>query len=60
VVAIPLWLTIVVLIHREAVHKYVSGANDNASGVAVLLGVAQRLAASPMGGVTLYVVATGS
>jgi len=60
VAAIPLWLTIVVLIHREAVHKYVAGANDNASGVAVLLGVAQRLAASPVSDATRYVVATGS
>jgi hypothetical protein len=57
---IPLWLTIVVLVHREAVHKYVPGANDNASGVAVLLGAAEGLAASPIGGTALYVVATGS
>jgi len=60
VAAIPLWLTIFVLIHREVAHRYVPGANDNASGVAVLLGVAQRLAASPIGGAQLYVVATGS
>jgi hypothetical protein len=60
VATIPLWLSVIVLVHREAAHGYVPGANDNASGVAVLLAVAERLAASPVSGATTYVVATGS
>ena len=33
------------LLHREAAMPYVAGANDNASGVAVVLAAAERLAA---------------
>lgn len=40
----PLWFSILSLIHRELFHEYVPGANDNASGVAVLLGLAEVLA----------------
>lgn len=58
--SVPLWLSVTVLAHREVAHDYVPGANDNASGVAVLLGVAEKLAASPLSDTTLYVVATGS
>jgi hypothetical protein len=60
VATIPLWLSVIVLVHREVAHGYVPGANDNASGVAVLLAVAERLAASPIEDATCYVVATGS
>ncbi|GAY26367.1 hypothetical protein ATG_15700 [Desulfurococcaceae archaeon AG1] len=40
----PLLISTIILIHRELFHNYVPGANDNASGVAVLLGVAESLA----------------
>lgn len=43
VASIPLWISIAVLTHREIFHTYVPGANDNASGVAVLLGLAEIL-----------------
>ena len=44
VLSAPLWISIMILVHRELFHSYVPGANDNASGVAVLLGVAKALA----------------
>lgn len=46
ITSIPLWFSILSLIHRELFHEYVPGANDNASGVAVLLGLAEVLAKS--------------
>ncbi|MEM1758838.1 MAG: M28 family peptidase [Acidilobaceae archaeon] len=46
VASAPLIISSIVLIHRELFHNYVPGANDNASGVSVLLGVAKFLAAN--------------
>lgn len=43
----PLIVSSLILVHREVFHGYVPGANDNASGVAVLLGVAEHLARDP-------------
>ncbi|MFN4045729.1 MAG: M28 family metallopeptidase [Acidilobaceae archaeon] len=47
VASIPLIVSSLILVHREIFHDYVPGANDNASGVAVLLGVAESLARDP-------------
>ncbi|HEX6461602.1 MAG TPA: M28 family peptidase [Thermoleophilaceae bacterium] len=43
-----------------AVRSAVPGANDNASGVATLLGVARRLSERPPEGVTVLCVSTGA
>ncbi len=61
--SIPLIVSIAILIHRELFHTYVPGANDNASGVAVLLGVAEAFAGRSMNVIdkaTVYVVFTGA
>lgn len=61
--SIPLIVSISILIHRELFHTYVPGANDNASGVAVLLGVAEALAGRSIDDIdkaTIYVVFTGA
>ncbi|PSO07107.1 hypothetical protein B9Q04_12605, partial [Candidatus Marsarchaeota G2 archaeon BE_D] len=57
--AVPLWVSVGILVHRELVHGYVPGANDNASGVAVLLGLLNELRGRCVGN-PLYFVATGS
>jgi acetylornithine deacetylase/succinyl-diaminopimelate desuccinylase-like protein len=48
------------LIHREIFYKYVPGANDNASGVAVTLSLAEALALDAPVDTEVMVVATGS
>ena len=47
------------LIHRELAYPYVPGANDNASGVAVLLESARALALKKVPGVEVTFLATG-
>lgn len=56
-----LWvlLNILVLLHREVYGKNVYGANDNASGVGVLLAAAERLAKEPLQNTEVWVAATG-
>lgn len=59
----PLWLSIAILIHRELFHDYVPGANDNASGVSVLLGLAESLKKEGFNlhdKITVYMVFTGA
>jgi len=51
---------ILLFVHREFFGKVTPGANDNASGVAVLLDVADRLSAEPPRHVEVYLVATGA
>jgi Peptidase family M28 len=53
--AIPLFL----LIHRELFFKHVDGANDNASGVGVLLSLCEALAADPPSDTEVIALATG-
>ncbi len=53
-------VTVVLLIHREIRGQYTHGANDNASGVAVLLGIAERFSASPLANTDIFLVATGA
>lgn len=50
---------IVLLIHREVFGHYVQGAADNASGVAAMLGVAEKLAKEPPKNIEPWFVATG-
>lgn len=40
-------------VHRELFMGFVDGANDNASGVAALLGIMERVAPEPEGGVSM-------
>ncbi|HHY35170.1 MAG TPA: Zn-dependent exopeptidase M28 [Firmicutes bacterium] len=47
------------LIHRELAYPYVPGANDNASGVAVLLESARAFASGKIPGVEVTFLATG-
>lgn len=51
--------SLAMLIQREAAGIDVEGANDNASGVAVLLSIAQRLTASPPEHTEVWFVVTG-
>jgi len=52
--------TLLLFIHRELYGKYTPGANDNASGVAVLLEVAKALSRFPLLTTTVTFVATGA
>lgn len=47
------------LVHRELAFKHVDGANDNASGVAVMLSLAEALAQDVASDTEVMVVATG-
>lgn len=48
------------LLHRELWNRLTPGANDNASGVAVLLALAESLGREPPLGLELWFVATGA
>jgi hypothetical protein len=52
-------LPIILLIHREFFGRYVHGASDNASGVAAMLEVAEKLSANPPKDFEVWVLATG-
>ena len=52
-------LPIVLLAHREIFGHYVQGAADNASGVAALLSVAERLMKEPPKSFEAWFLATG-
>ncbi len=50
---------IVLMVDREMRGQYVNGANDNASGVAAMMALAQRLSVRPAQGLDLWFVANG-
>jgi hypothetical protein len=50
---------IAILVHREMFGQYVQGVADNASGVAAMLGVAEKLAADPPKNYEVWFLATG-
>ena len=52
-------LPILLLLHRELFGRYVQGASDNASGVATMLGVADKLAKNPPENLEVWFLATG-
>lgn len=54
-----LFFSFLMLIHRELFHKYTHGANDNASGIASMLGVAEVLGRKPLEQTEVWCVATG-
>lgn len=60
ILAVDPIVTIGLLLHREIKGDYTNGANDNASGVGVLLGVAERFKREPLDDTELYLVATGA
>ncbi len=60
ILAIDPIVTVVMLIHREIKGDYTHGANDNASGVGVLLGIAEKFKKEPLDDTELYLVATGA
>lgn len=55
-----LLLSVLLLIHREIFCADTPGGNDNASGVAVLLGVGEKIAREKPEETVVYLVATGS
>ncbi len=58
--AIDPLVTIVLLLHRELRGEFTHGANDNASGVGVLLGIAEKCSREPLASADLFLVATGA
>ncbi|UCD56820.1 MAG: M28 family peptidase [Candidatus Hydrogenedentota bacterium] len=52
-------LPVTILLHREIFGHYVQGAADNASGVAAMLGIAERLAKDPPKTLEIWFLATG-
>lgn len=57
---LPLLYGFLTLVHREAACAWVQGANDNASGVAVTLGLAEHLARHPLQHTEVWAVITGA
>lgn len=60
---VPLFFAIlgfVSMIHRELFHKDVPGANDNASGVSIVLSLAEILSKEPLNNTDVICLATGS
>lgn len=55
-----LMFALALLVHREFAYKHVVGANDNASGVAVALSLAEALSQDAPTDTEILVVATGS
>jgi len=49
----------IIHIHREIFHKFVPGINDNASGVAAILGVLENLQKQPLKNSNVWIVFTG-
>ncbi len=58
--ALYLLVVALLLIHRELWGQITPGANDNASGVSVLLGVAKELRKNPLKNLDVEFVATGA
>lgn len=58
--ALYILVTFLTLLHRELAGEYTPGANDNASGVAVLLEVAKILTRFPLITTEVTLVATGA
>ncbi len=56
-----LWLVLVfaTLLHREVYGKDVYGANDNASGTAVMLSIAENMVQKPLKNTDVWIAATG-
>lgn len=57
--ALYLTTTILLLVHRETHGRYTHGANDNASGVSVMLEVAREIAENPCEKIDVWCLATG-
>ncbi len=57
--SIYLLMSILVLVHREVVYEPVKGANDNASGVGVLLALAESISNSPLEKTEIWLLYTG-
>jgi hypothetical protein len=51
--------SILVLIHRELAYKHVEGANDNATGVGVMLGLGEVLSNSKLENTEVWLLSTG-
>ena len=47
------------IVHRELFGRYTPGANDNASGVAVMLGLGERFGGRPPASTEIWLVSTG-
>lgn len=60
VASIYLLVTVAFLVHREFWNRYTNGANDNASGVGIMLALAEAAGRGAYPGLDLWFVATGS
>ncbi len=60
VLALDPLVTVALLVHRELKGRHTHGANDNASGVGVMLGIAERFRNEQLVNTELYLVATGA
>ncbi len=58
--SIPIIINLINLFEREFRHEYVPGANDNGSGIAVLLALAEIISENKPNNIEIYFVATGS
>ncbi len=58
--ALVLLFPVITLVHREIFGKFTPGANDNASGVSVMLGVGDLLAQGELAATEVWLVATGA
>ena len=54
-----LLISVLVLIHRELAYEHVDGANDNATGIGVLLGLSQELSNSKPENTQVWLLSTG-
>ena len=54
-----LLLSVIVLVHRETVCKPIHGANDNASGTGILLGLGEALSRSKPENTEIWLLSTG-
>jgi hypothetical protein len=59
IVALYVLYAVVLLVHREIAFRHVDGANDNASGVAVMLSLAESLAQQRPAATEIVMLATG-
>lgn len=54
-----IFISFVLLLHREIFYSHTHGANDNASGVGVMLELGEEFAQVPLENTSVYLLATG-
>jgi len=59
VIFVPIYLIVLLLTFQPDTTPYTHGANDNASGAAIVMSLAQRLAQSPLNHVEVWALCSG-